>query len=590
MSHSVSSLGLALALACLACDERGSGKNIDAAAPISDARATQDAEPDAAQPTDAAAEEEAGTPELPREPADPKLTKVLLRGKGRLVGGERAACSHAPGSTADRWCAIAIPSAAGAADQLWVMNVSKAMTGTVPACDGSTPDCLKLTDRLWTGFAIYGDTHPTAHRFEGDTLIYHAEPAAGPLDPYRGGLWAWRPGWAQPQRLTSADGMLCAASHEHGAVYCLQNAVVERDPNNPFDPPRVREFDVVAGVPDGRAVALPVVTHVKQTTNDLVWRGRFTKDGKDFLYSAAPDGSAETVYAIKTSEIGMAAPKPIATDVAEWEISYDEQKLYFLRGYDRSKGGSATGTLMMAEFPSLANPIEMQKGILWFELLGQGEEVFSNVDRGLLVAYPGPKGRPSFGVLRDRTAPGDLLLLGSDADVAQVSLNARHTLYFQASRGAEFPSALLRHNDGSGGCRLTSDYRAETYGAGFADTSHRVFWIEFGRNMSQSEEGWYAQPETCGEKTKFGDFVRWYVPMRDDFVIFEGGDLADSTTWLEYTSLGLPTAGVPRNPRIVCEHPDGITGIVESAGSLWLLFGSGAADGGALYLHGPLVP
>src|SRR5205085_12683758 len=113
------------------------------------------------------------------------------------------------------WCAFSRPlpgaSPGGTTGELWVLNVSKALAGTVPICDGSSADCVRLTAALWTGTAVYGDSHPSAHRFEGDTLIFHAGATPGPHDPYQGPIWAWRPGWKQPRQLTGPRGLLCWA-------------------------------------------------------------------------------------------------------------------------------------------------------------------------------------------------------------------------------------------------------------------------------------------------------------------------------------------------------------------------------------------
>ena len=154
-------------------------------------------------------------------------------------------------------------------------------------------------------------------------------------------------------------------------------------------------------------------------------------------------------------------------------------------------------------------------------------------------------------------------------------------------RGGDFPSAFVVRNDGSGRCQLTQDFHAETYGVRFSDDARRVFWIEYGRNQSESEEGWYARPETCGDRVKFGDFVGWYTLIGDQFVVFDGGDLEDTTRWLQYTSLK-PPAGVRATPLVIQERPDGVVALVEADGKFWTLFATGGMDPAALYLHGPL--
>ena len=604
-----------VAATMLACD--GSRRPAPAVEAGMDAAPSEEVAPparDAGPPADAADTgavvdtapvEEVGTFELPRVNADPKLTRRLLPGAARLVGGERSSCSHAPGATGDRWCAFsrptpsAPPADAGSAPatELWVMNLTMIAAGAPVTCDGTSANCLRLTTNLWTGVAVFGDSHPSAHRFEGDTLIFHADAGPGPNDPYQGAIYAWQPGWTAARKLTSDRALLCAGEHESAAVVCIDDPVIDKDPSNPFDRPRLRELDLRAGRLDDGATTgpLPLVGRLQQPTGELVWRARFTKDGGSLLYSVSPGpGLPEALFAIKTADIGKTAATPVLADVADWEIANDGSKLYFLRGYDRSRGADATGTLMLADWaPGLqaaSNPVALQASVLWYELIGTRDEVFSDVDRGVLFAYPGAGGRPTTALMRDRGKPTELHVFSSKAEVAQVATDARHTLTFQELRGAEFPVAFISHNDGTGSCQLTSDYHAESYGGTFSDSARQVFWIEFGRNQSESEEGWYAAPATCGDKVKFGDFVSWYTPLGDDFVVFEGGDLADSTTWLEYTSLRPARAGAPNLPRLIQERPDGIVGVVATGASIWTLYGVASADDkvAGLYLHGPL--
>jgi hypothetical protein len=191
----------------------------------------------------------------------------------------------------------------------------------------------------------------------------------------------------------------------------------------------------------------------------------------------------------------------------------------------------------------------------------------------------------------DRGEPMELHRFGNKAAVAQVSNDARHSITLLEVRGGDFPSAYINHSDSSGQCRLTADYRSETYGVHFSDSSRLAFWIEFGRNESQSEEGWYAKADTCQDRAKFGDFVRWYSVLDDEFVVFEGGDLDDSTRWLEYSSLRT-TAG-PNSPRVIQERTDGIVGILRAGSAAYTLYAVGGPEAPkdatpGLFLHGPL--
>ena len=232
----------------------------DAGAGPSDApQVVADAGPDGiAQPSpaDTGPPAEVGTFELPRTPADPRLTRKIVDGVAGLVGGDWASCTHAPGATSDRWCAFSKSLAPAPGTELWVINLSEAVRGAIPVCNGSSSACVKLTANLWTGTPLWGPFHPSTHRFEGDTLLYHADQAPGGREPYQGAVWAWRPGWAAPRKITGDRGLQCHVEHRSTAAFCLDNAVAERDPASPFDRPYLREFDLLAGKLDGAAAAI----------------------------------------------------------------------------------------------------------------------------------------------------------------------------------------------------------------------------------------------------------------------------------------------------------------------------------------------
>ena len=193
-------------------------------------------------------------------------------------------------------------------------------------------------------------------------------------------------------------------------------------------------------------------------------------------------------------------------------------------------------------------------------------------------------------MLRDRAKPAEILTLVAGAEGIHVATDARHTLFFRQLRDSNFPVAFVARNDGSGNCQLTADILAESYGGHFSDSGRSVFWIEFGRNQSNSEEGWYARPESCGERTKFGDYVFGYRLVGDDFVVFEGGDAEDTTSWLQYNRLQKTPSATPALPRVIKEHPDPTRDVVSIAGQTWVMFSvsMGAAGETGLYLHGPL--
>jgi hypothetical protein len=578
-----------LVIACTLAACSGSSPSPDGAPLAADGPPPADAAsaPDAGAPPDLR-EEEVGTFELPRIPADPALTHRLVEGDAVLVGGD-AGCSHDATPTGDRWCAFS--RAAGTTTELWVIDVTRAAGGAAIACDGSSPACLRLTSNLWTGEPLWGPSHPTAHRFEGDTLLFHADGALGPARVYQGVVWAWRPGWPAARAITGPHALLCAGEHRTTAVLCFDEAVVESTGPGFFDRPILRELDLTAAIVVERTGRLPVVTRVHNAGADAAWRTRFSQDGATLAFSSvATAGATEALQVIRTADAGKVPPTMVLPDVAEWEIAHDGSKLYYLTGYDRARGETASGTLTLADFPSGASATPIVQSVRGFELLGAGGESFSDVDRGLLLTYSGAGNVAAQALMPSRANPTDLIVLGTRAQGVQVANDVRHTLYFQDVHGAEFPVAYVSRNDRSGYCQLTSDVRAETYGAAFTPDARSAVWIEYFRNESDSEEGWSARPEDCGDKIKWGDYVAWYALDGDDFVVFEGGDAADSTSWLQYTPLSRSPQEPWPSPIVVKEHPEPGLAIVRTAGQSWILYSVSQGDPGArgLYLHGPL--
>lgn len=527
---------------------------------------------------------ERGTFELPRVWADPSLTRRLSDGPAFLAGGSGDGCSRGtPG--ADHWCAFFRPGAAADSTELWVLNATRATTGELK-CDGTSPDCLRLTATLWTGQPLWGPSHPAAHRFSGDTLIFHADAASGMRMPYEGGIWAWRPGWSTPRRLTGPAGVNCSVDPRTAVAVCVDDAIIHRDGPGLFDRPRLTSFNLLAGkIADEAGGPLPVVSRVSTGVDDLWWRSRLAPNGEHVVFGNYTT-EGQVVQVARVGQAGGAPPATILKRAITWEIAHDGTKLYFLAGFDPTVGEVGAGTLMLADFPSGGNLVELQKDVISYDRLGAHDEVFSDVDRGLLLERVGSEGQVNWSILRDRDKPSELFGLGVDLRGTHVATDLRHTIYLS---GRGNPIAFVARNDGSGSCLLTSDIYAETYGLHFTHSGRRAIWIEYGRNDSISEEGWHAQPETCGDKTKFGDYVLGYSLFGDQYVVFEGGEFEDTTSWLQYTRIRLDGTQPLPLPVVVKEHADSHVGIFTAGGETWMVFHVWQTDPAAgLYLHGPM--
>ncbi|HVR61417.1 MAG TPA: hypothetical protein VMU50_05925, partial [Polyangia bacterium] len=130
----------------------------------------------------------------PPPPIDPG-SKLLVPNEALLVGNGPDSCSNQSPPTSDRWCAFSAPSSFLGNHDLWVINITRVLSGKTVTCTGSDPNCLRLTSTLFDGDL-------TMHGFQGDTLIYYAENNGNSMN-FIGTAYAWRPEWAVPRALSS---------------------------------------------------------------------------------------------------------------------------------------------------------------------------------------------------------------------------------------------------------------------------------------------------------------------------------------------------------------------------------------------------
>jgi hypothetical protein len=307
------------------------------------------------------------------------------------------------------------------------MNVSKAIAGASIQCEENGDDCFRLSSNLFTGSHFPGPFHPFDHRFDGDTLIFYAEVAPNTPQPYVGPVWTWRPGWRRPRQISTSNGGLCFAHARAPAAYCIDAMVSVKDPNSILGIPIYHELDLLAGsVEDPSLGPLPKAEHlVAVDAAMLAWRARFTPTGGLFAYSHVPPGELhEVLKVVRTVDVGRSDPFTVAVDASQWEIAHDGAAVYFLRGFDRSLGLSAAGTLMLADLPFGLKPVELQPAVASFELVGASEGVFSDVDKGVAFYNHAPMESWTFSVMLDRTWPTDVTLLGRKPYNAQISTDA----------------------------------------------------------------------------------------------------------------------------------------------------------------------
>lgn len=474
-------------------------------------------------------------------PSGVEPARRIIPGPARLVGTGATACSNQEPASGDgsRWCAFRRPAAGGSGTELWVFNVSAAMAGTMPVCDGSSGGCLRMTDSLWTDDPFGGPPQAMAHRFDGDTLLFHTAGTSGKDAPFRGPVSAWRPGWTQPRRLSDI-AMVCFGHGRFALAFCIDNA----------DQSPAIEFDLRAGsIAAATGNPLPIVDRARVRRGDAeqAFLATFTRDGSHFIYSSTP--SAESTRAalriVSTEQLGQVPPREILPDVVDWSLSNDEQRIYYLAGF---KPETAEGALMMADFPSGEKPQQMARRTGRYVVLGDG----SDADRGVGYFVPNT-GRflSEYRVVphRDDLASARTVFRYKDLlEDFHLSRDQQYTGYakFDATEGF---NGYIARNDGSGECILNSQRGRPAFEYEFLDHSGLVFWAEEAQESTTLQDAWFADPARCLGKQRFASGIGFYRAVRDEGLVF--GDQYDgNTVSLNYAVIAggrhWPSAGAVR--------------------------------------------
>jgi hypothetical protein len=417
--------------------------------------------------------------------AAPPELRLLVPGQARLAGwGGDGACSQGEPAAADghRWCAFYRPAPEDALrTELWVIDVTRVQAGAsvAPACDGSDPGCRRMTDRLFTELRIQSMSHPEAHRFEGDTLFFLADPHpdAGELERFEGFVWAWRPGWQRPRALTTERGVQCQGSRSGLLAYCL-----DRVSDEPL------EFDLRAGpLVDREDALLPLVERVAPTRGGgISWTALFSREEDLFVFSSWREGEAgEALRTVPVAELGRASPRTVVEDGYYWTLAADGQAVFFLRGSarDRDRG---EGTLWAADFPAGA-AAELAPGVAGFEPLAGEGITFVTELRGL---------EGVLNVVRDRRKPEGRFTLAPDAHAWYPLGDGRFTYVLQVDDAGE--RGLIGDNDTGKSCRLGSRPDAVAYTATLIPNLGMVHWSEPDPVDENAALTYLARPEDCG--------------------------------------------------------------------------------------------
>jgi hypothetical protein len=509
----------------------------------------------------------------------------LLEGAARLTGQGWSSCSHqppAPGQPApERWCSVMKPGATPGSTELWVLNLDQAVTVGVPACDGSSPACRRLTTNLWASNAVLGGpVHPYSHEFHGDTLIFYADALSGKDEVYRGPVYAWRPGWAEARRISSPRAVICWGHPEQALAHCL----------NDFVGPAMRPESVqlgagpIADIANNVLAPLPFM-RTSRPGSIIAWEAGFSPRGDTFVLSSPdPDPLVEAVRVIPTSQLqGTGAmPVEILRDATSWSMSRTGKKIFFYR--PEPAAGSEGKSLYAADFPSGANVIKLVTGIRDYLLLGDDT-------RDVGVAYLLGVGgfRSALRLLTDLGNPASAVTIfeyEGELEGIALSLDDR----FTAWSDSRFNLRVVRHGD-QVSCDLNTTARKDAFAPTFLKSAGLVFWKEDSDEGPDRLDGYLANPDGCTGKRRFGLAVDFTIPIGDRAVVF--GDELDSDRGL-VTLKYVPIAGGKEWPATepfrIHDRVDNSSVIVLSEDPLLLLFrvlGATPADA-ETFVFGPV--
>ncbi len=569
---------LALLCATLACGRLKSSSDDagDAAASTdADAHATPtDASPEAADapPETADASPEAADASPEAEPIDPGRALPanvhpavrFFDASAILVGNDVSSCTHEiPASgDGDRWCGFIVGAGPSGVAALWVVDVTRVATGDVPACDGTDPSCLRLSDKVDTRGAAF---------FDGDTLIYGTDNTAPPGQDFLGPLFAWRPGWSVGRQISSTSGVGCSGNTHSAAVACLD------DPSG--SPAKRDSVNVSAGyLLDQTGGPLPSFGRwpLRNDANTS-WQAGFSPDGSVFVLADADTiGAPRTLRLSPTSEVGTATPAATLEDVLAWQVSNDGQKIYF------SRTSSTSRDLYVADFPTGANTQLVENDVPAFALLGD-----TPTDQAITIQ----KGDDDTGGVVEfapnRSVPLKVLFHYTGVlNGAVVSPDLRYTTWLDDG----FFGTVFRNAD-LASCAI-DDGASPVSNPSYLASAGLMFWKSEAPGANSSLlDGFFAPPDQCHAKQQFATHVDLIKPLGDHGVVFSDGLDDTSRTTLKY--IAVSADGATLDPRGAFRVRGGVPRPVVFVGAdppLLVFASRGAtADDSGLYVFGPVT-
>jgi hypothetical protein len=451
------------------------------------------------------------------------MSKLIVAGKPGTPGWPLLtswfrSCSGGEPQLHDRWCAFT------RGNELWVINVSVAADQPID-CGGGDRNCRRLTS---TVAAIDGTIAlATVPTFSDDLLLFSADPAPAipgpPADHYRGGVYAWRPGWPSARRLTSETGAYCLAARQAAIVACVDNT-------GPM------QFDVLVGAPEeplrrAARFAQPVTSfELSRGGGHLGLEEPQAKPGPGTVWLIPVASAADpATHVLVTREL-------LATQ--HWTLSYDDAALFFLRGNPGNLPRPA-GTLAMVPLDRPTAVVELGQRLATFGVFAdrKGNHLAvaglqdKGLETGLLKVYLG-------------LSPPKELTIGSSSENFTLSTDGRYTMFQVAGDPATGRRDLRVATHASGAiCTLQQKPNADfSSGDAFSDDGQLAFWTEYPDAREQFGEGWVGRPADCTDRRKFASREAGHFVVNGLGLVFrelyreDGGGVLRFARWDEGTT------------------------------------------------------
>lgn len=494
-------------------------------------------------------------------------SKLLFSGTAILIG-PGAACSSAPASTAaappDRWCGVFVPSG-NQMIGLVVFNLTKALAGTPITCDPTDVNCVPLNASIDVNAK---DTDAT-YGFDGQTLIYYDATT----------VYAWRPGWSGGRALmahSTTQPVQCAgAPNDAGTVICLAAAT-----NGLY----------AGSLTTPAAATLPLV---ETLTNGLAGIA-FSPDGLSVVWSVKASSSATApAETLKMQVIGDATTKKtVASNIAEWSISADGTRWYWLSAPVTDANMVTTGALQTAPYPAGTPPAPIQAKVGQYLLYGPKGAI--TLTTAAAAAAPGS----DMNVIPDVDAPVPAVVEASDV-IGLVSVTDAATILYatMAQQPSTSASAGSSNNvlvdlrsvqaDGTGKCVVAATPSADP-GASFNAAGTAVEWIDVKVDTTGTVTGVSGQYTTVADCAPhpFTTSLYSFYDVTSGLLFQQGYDSNAFTADIDYAPFG--ATGVPGAPALVQAGADStIVPLFPTPGRVLFTLSSGAATDG-VYLSPPI--